>query len=47
MGSRDYRNRETKKTKKDTKKVSADAFLPPPMTVEVVKKGKKAPKEEA
>ncbi len=41
MGKRDYRHREPKKSKKDTKKISADTILPPPMTVEVVKKGKK------
>jgi hypothetical protein len=46
MGTRDYRRREPKKTRKDTKKVSADSILPPPMTVEVVKKGKKERKEE-
>ncbi|MFH1002782.1 MAG: hypothetical protein V1780_01400 [Chloroflexota bacterium] len=46
MGSRDYRHREGKKAKKDAKKVSAEAILPPPMTVEVVKKAKKEPREE-
>ena len=40
MGRRDYRHREPKKSKKDTKKVSVDAILPPTTTVEVVKKGK-------
>ncbi len=41
MGRRDYRHREPKKPKKDAKKVSAATILPPPMTVEVMKKGKK------
>jgi hypothetical protein len=41
MGSRDYRHRETKKPKKDAKKVSAATVLPTPVTVEVIKKGKK------
>ena len=46
MGRRDFRHREPKKTKKDTKKLSADIILPPPATVEVIKKGKKEPKVE-
>lgn len=46
MGKRDYRHREPKKTKKDTKKTSLSDILPPPTTVEVIKKGKKEPKEE-
>ncbi len=46
MGSRDYRRREPKKGKKEAKKIEAATILPPPMTVEVVKKGKKEPKEE-
>ena len=41
MGKRDFRHREPKKTKKDTKKAPAATILPPPMTVEVIKKGKK------
>jgi len=41
MGRRDFRHREPKKPKKDTKKVSATTILSPPMTVEVVKKEKK------
>ncbi len=44
MGRRDYRRREPKKTKKDTKKVLTSTILPTPTTVEVIKKGKK--KEE-
>ncbi len=47
MGRRDYRHRESKKPKKDAKRISADTiFLPPPATVEVIKKGKKEGKEE-
>jgi len=46
MGRRDYRRREPKKTKKDTKKVSATTILPSPTTVEVIKKGKKQEGEE-
>jgi len=41
MGRRDYRHREPKKVKKESKKISPTDILPPPMTVEVVKKGKK------
>ena len=46
MGGRDYRKRETKKSKKDGKKITAATILPSPMTVEVVKKGKKEKTEE-
>jgi len=46
MGRRDYRHREPKKSKRDAKKVSVDTILPPPVTVEVIKKGKKERKEE-
>lgn len=46
MGGRDYRWRETKKPKKDAKKIPATTILPPPVTVEVIKKGKKEPREE-
>ncbi|MFC2069007.1 hypothetical protein ACFLTP_08415 [Chloroflexota bacterium] len=46
MGSRDFRHRESKKTKKGTKKISSATFLPPSGIVEVVKKGKKEPKVE-
>ena len=46
MGRRDYRHREPKKSRKDAKKISADTILPPPVTVEVIKKGKKEGKEE-
>ena len=42
MGKGDYRWREQKKTKKDTKKVLTTAILQPPPAVEVIKvKGKK------
>ena len=41
MGKRDYRNREPKKTKKDSKKLSVGTILPTPTSVEVVKKRKK------
>ena len=40
MGSRDYRHRERKKTKKDAKKASVTAILPFSTTVEVIKKKK-------
>ena len=46
MGRRDYRHREPKKAKKDTKKISVATILPPPTTVEVVRKGKKERKVE-
>jgi len=46
MGRRDYRKREGKKSKKDTKRISANTILPPTTTVEVIKKGKREPKEE-
>jgi len=42
MGTRDYRHREPKKTKKGAKKPLAAEVLPMPVTVEVIKaKGKK------
>jgi hypothetical protein len=46
MGRRDFRRRESKKPKKEAKKISAETILPPPITVEVIKKGKKEPKTE-
>ncbi len=46
MGSRDYRKRETKKPKKDAKKISITDVLPPLTTVEVVRKAKKERKVE-
>ena len=45
MGSKDYRNRESKKPKKDAKKFTPTT-LTPPATVEVIKKGKKPPPTE-
>jgi hypothetical protein len=46
MGRRDYRQREPKKPKRETKKIATETILPPPITVEVIKKGKKEPKVE-
>jgi len=46
MGRRDYRRRETKKSKKDAKKVLPATILAPSETVEVIRKGKKERKEE-
>ena len=45
MGSRDYRKREPKKPRKDAKKITI-SILPPPVSVEVVKKAKKRKEEE-
>ena len=41
MGSRDYRHRETKKPKKDTRKLPQVGVLPTTVNVEIIKKGKK------
>jgi hypothetical protein len=41
MGKRDYRHRESKKPKKDTKKITPINILQPSAQVEVIKKGKK------
>lgn len=46
MGRRDFRHRETKKPKKDTRQISATPILQPPVTVEVIKKKKKREVEE-
>jgi|TARA_B100000315_G_scaffold258490_1_gene310828 hypothetical protein len=46
MGKRDYRHRETKKSKKTTKKIAITDILPPPLTVEVIKKKGKEPEED-
>ncbi|HEY78660.1 MAG TPA: hypothetical protein G4O09_06065 [Dehalococcoidia bacterium] len=47
MGSRDYRRREPKKSRKDAKKIAPASIVPSPATVEVIKsKGKKERKEE-
>lgn len=44
MGSRDFRRKETKKTKKDAKKALKVSVLPPEQPVEVIRaKGKKEP----
>ncbi len=41
MGSRDYRHREPKKIKKETKKLPSLTITTTPGDVEVIKKGKK------
>ncbi len=47
MGKRDYRHRETKKHKKDVRKpLAGGSALPTPMTVEVIRKGKKSKEPE-
>ena len=46
MGRRDYRHRETKKTKKDSKKLSPASIIQPQPVVEVVKKKRKEREEE-
>ncbi len=46
MGKRDYRHREPKKPGKEAKKVYPVTILPPPVEVEVIRKGKKKPEEE-
>ncbi|MFC1981613.1 hypothetical protein ACFLVN_05175 [Chloroflexota bacterium] len=46
MGKRDYRHREQKKHKKDTKKLPPITILPATMGVEVIKKGKQKRGEE-
>lgn len=47
MGKRDFRHREPKKSKKDAKKISVtDIVPPPPLAVEVIKKGKREREEE-
>ena len=40
MGSRDRSRRETKKPKKDAKKITPISIIAPPPEVEVIKKGK-------
>lgn len=45
MGKRDYRHREPRKAKKDTKKILPVTIIPPSVQVEVVKKGKKKREE--
>lgn len=46
MGRRDYRHREPKKTKKDTKKISPLNIVSTPANVEVIKKARKKREEE-
>jgi hypothetical protein len=46
MARRDYRHREPKKHKKETKKISPATIISTPAQVEVVKKGKKREGEE-
>ena len=46
MGRRDYRHREPKKAKKDTKKISPLNFVSTPANVEVIKKVHKKKEEE-
>ncbi len=45
MGKRDFGRRETKKPKKDLKKLPQVNILAPPVNVEVIKKGKKIVEE--
>ena len=46
MGKRDYVKRETKKPRKDQKKLLPATIIEPPMTVEVIKRPRKE-REEA
>lgn len=46
MGKRDYRRRESKKTKKSDKKTKPISELMPPTEVEVVKRMRKPSTEE-
>jgi len=45
MGRRDYRHRESKKTKKGAKKAPITTIIQPPATVEVIKRGKTEKRE--
>ncbi len=47
MGSRDFRHHEAKKPKKNAKKATISEILPPSVDVEVIKKKRKEPREEA
>ena len=47
MGSRDFGHKETKKPRKDAKKAIISDIIAPPVTVEVVKKKRKEPREAA
>jgi len=46
MGRRDYRKREPKKAKRGGKKAPLLTIMPPTTEVEVIKKGKKEPREK-
>ena len=46
MGSRDYRHRESKKHKKDSRKLPQVSALPASVNVEVIQKKKKKNEEE-
>ena len=46
MSRRDYRHRESKKPKKDAKKLSLTGILPKPVNVEEIKKVRKRVREE-
>jgi len=46
MGKRDYRRRERKKPKKDAKKIAGVDIISSPVTVEVIKRGRKEHPEE-
>ncbi len=46
MGKRDYNNRETKKPKKDQKKLPLSTSIISPAEVDVIKKGKKTKPED-
>ncbi len=46
MGRRDYRHRETKKTKKDARKLPQVTIMTTPANVEVIRKKKKREEEE-
>jgi len=46
MSRRDYRHREPKKPKKEARKLPLVSIMPPPVNVEVIKKGKKKEKAE-
>jgi hypothetical protein len=41
MGRRDFRKHESKKPKKEVKKIMSSEILPTPMSVEVVRKRRK------
>ena len=46
MGKRDFRRRESKKPKKDAKKIPPVDILETPTTIEVIGKGSKKKKKE-